>query len=122
MENNKFYLEGFIQGKPKDVALLQNYMQTTMNTIKSQIKSKFSKDKESLYIYYKYDSKKIIFKIFVVIFLKYNYNYQTDEITYLITLGEDYPKNPPKVFCLTDFHEKIDIFDVIRALNIAEDK
>lgn len=112
METKNFYLSGLIQGKPKDTKLVQQYMNKTVNKIKSEIEFKYSKDKESLYVYYKYDSKKRIFKIFVVIFFKYNYNYKTDDITYLITVGEDYPQKPPKVFCLTDFHEKIDIFDM----------
>lgn len=112
MEKENFYLTGLIEGKPKDTNLIQQSMHKTINKIKSEIESKYSKDKESLYVYYKYDSKKNIFNIFVVIFFKYNYNYKTDDITYLITLGEEYPQKPPKVFCLTDFHEKIDIFDM----------
>ena len=112
METKNYYKTGIIQGKPKNAKLLEQYMQSIIKTIKSEIEIRFSKYKDSLYISYKYNPEKRIFNIFVTIFFQYNYNYKTENITYLITVGEEYPEKPPKVFCLTDFHEKLDIFDM----------
>ena len=111
MKTNNYHVTGVLEGKTKDLNFIQEYMQSTINTIKSEIENKFSKNKKELYIYYKYNSNKRIFNIFVVIFKKKFSNYKSD-ITYLITVREEYPKIAPKVFCLTNIHDKIDIFDM----------
>ena len=111
MEQNNFFLKGEIKGKPKDYKLIQEYMISTINSIKSEINQIKDKNK-NLYIYYRYNSEKRIFNIFIVVYKNKNNYYKNNEITYLITIGEEYPKNPPLVFCLTDFYEKLDIFNM----------
>ena len=111
MKTKNNLITGIIQGKPKDSKFIEEYMLSTINTIKSEIENKFSKYKKDLYIYYKYNSNKRIFNIFVVIFKKQFSSYKRD-ITYLIAVGEEYPKIAPKVFCISKIHDKIDIFDM----------
>ena len=114
MKNKKFYLLIIIDlNQKKDNKILQEYMQSTINNIKSEINNKFSKDNnKNLCIYYKYNEEKRIFNIFIIIFKKNNNYYKNEDITYLIKVGEEYPQKPPTVQCLTDFHEKLDIFDM----------
>ena len=112
MKNKNYLSKGIIEGKPKDPKLLQEYMQSTIKTIKSEIEEKFSNISKYIYIYYKYDQKRIIFNIFVVVLKIEHYKYIKKNITYLITLNEEYPQKPPKVFCLSNFHDILDIFDM----------
>ena len=112
MKTKNYLSKGIIQGKPKDPKLLQEYMQSTINTIKSEIEQKFSNISKYIYIYYKYDQKRIIFNIFVVVLKNEHYKYIKKNITYLITVTEEYPQKPPKVFCLSNFHDILDIFDM----------
>ena len=112
MESKNIYMQGIIKGVPKDLNLLQEYMQSTINGIKTEIKENFPEKNKYLYIYYKYNAEKRIFNIFIIIFKSEYILFARRDITYLISLGEEYPKKPPKVFCLTNFHEKIDIFDM----------
>lgn len=107
METNKLH---DMKGKQKDPKLMQEYMLSVVNSIKIEI-NKIKEKYKNIYIYYKYNSEKLLLNIFIVIYKNINKYYKDNEITYLITLEEDYPKKPPMVFCLTDFYEKIDIFD-----------
>ena len=112
MEKNNFH-DG-MKSKQKDPKLMQEYMLSVVNSIKNEI-NKIKEKYNNIYIYYKYNSEKLLLNIFIVINKNKNKNkseyYKNNEITYLITLEEDYPKKPPMVFCLTDFYEKLDIFD-----------
>ena len=108
MEKNNFH-DG-MKGKQKDPKLMQEYMLSVVNSIKNEI-SKIKEKYNNIYIYYKYNSEKLLLNIFIVIYKNKNEYYKNNEITYLVTLEEDYPKKPPIVFCLTDFYEKLDIFD-----------
>ena len=112
MKTKYFHTLGIIQGKPKDHKLLQEYMKSTINTIKSEIEDNFSKISKYVYVYYKYNQTKRIFNIFVVVFKNEKYKYIKKDITYLIKVTEEYPENPPKVFCLSNFHYILDIFDM----------
>ena len=108
MEKNNFHEA--IKGKQKDPKLMQEYMLSVVNSINNEI-SKIKEKYNNIYIYYKYNSESLLLNIFIVIYKNKNEHYKNNEITYLITLEEDYPKKPPMVFCLTDFYEKLDIFD-----------
>ena len=112
MESKNTCITGVIKGMQKDLNLLQEYMQSTINTIKAQIKEDFPEKNKYLYIYYKYNAQKRIFNIFIIIFKNEYTIFARKDITYLITVGEEYPKSAPKVFCLTNLNEKIDIFDM----------
>ena len=108
-KENDFCLTGVIKGK--DMKLLKDYMKSTVNSIKTEIKE-ISKKNKNINVYYRYNSEKLIFNIFFTIKIKDNNNIKNNDITYLITLGEEYPKIAPMVFCLTEFYEKLDIFDM----------
>ena len=108
MEKNNFH-DG-MKSKQKDPKFMQEYMLSVVNSIKNEI-NKIKEKYNNIYIYYKYNSEKLLLNIFIVIYKDKNKYYKNNEITYLITLEEDYPKKPPMVFCLTDFYEKLDIFD-----------
>ena len=115
MKSDEYFLSGIIGGNKKEkeneIKVIQEYMKSTINTIKEEINKKFAKDNNNLYIYYKYNVEKRVFNIFVVV-IKKNNCYKKKEITYLIKVGEGYPNKAPLVYCLTDFNEKIDIFDM----------
>ena len=125
MKKEEYYLSGIVGGNQKEKdnlsgiiggnvkennkKVIQEYMQSTINAIKAEINNKFTKETNNLYIYYKYNVEKRIFNIFVV-FNKNNKYLKNKEVTYLIKVGEAFPKKAPLVFCLSDFYEKIDIF------------
>lgn len=108
-KEDEFCLTGVIKGK--DMKLLKDYMKSSVNSIKSEIKE-ITKKNKNINVYYRYNSEKFILNIFFTITIKDKNNIKNNDITYLITLGEEYPKIPPMVFCLTDFYEKLDIFDM----------
>ena len=108
-KENDFCLTGVIKGK--DMKLIKDYMKSTVNSIKNEIKE-ITKKNKNINVYYRYNSEKFILNIFFTITIKNNNNLKNNDITYLITLGEEYPKIPPMVFCINDFYEKLDIFDM----------
>ena len=95
----------------KEHEMMDEYMHSLINTFQKDIQNQFSKYDEKLYIYYKYNSEKLIIYVFVRV-TKHNPCYKDGNIYYLITIGKDYPEKAPYVNCLTDFHEKISIFDM----------
>ena len=110
MEDKNFNLIGVIQGK-NDPKTIMTKMDKTVNLIKNQISKKYSNNK-NFYIYYRYNSTKFVFNIFVKVLKNTNMAFTKKDITYLIVIYKDYPIIPPYVFCLTSFSEKIDIFDM----------
>ena len=79
--------------------------------LREEIKNDFKTDK-NIYIYDKILLKYNIVEIFVVFLSNTTYNKREIDITFLIIIKEDYPKIAPLIFCLTDFNQKFDIFDV----------
>jgi hypothetical protein len=79
--------------------------------IREEIKNEFRNDK-NIYIYDKILVKYNIIEIFVILLSNSAYNMRQIDITFLIIVKEDYPKEAPLVFCLTDFNKNLDIFDV----------
>ena len=79
--------------------------------LREEIKNDFKTDK-NIYIYDKILLKYNIVEIFVVFLSNTAYNKREIDITFLIIVKEDYPKSAPLVFCLTNFNQKFDIFDV----------
>ena len=99
--------------KNKDInnhQIMNEYMHSLIKTLQKEVQSKFLSNPK-LYIYYKYNSNKLILFIFVKV-TKRNPWYKDGDINYLIKVGKDYPEKPPYVCCLTDFHDKISIFDM----------
>ena len=73
----KDHLSGIIGGniKGNENKIIQEKMQSTINQIKAEINNKFTKEKNNLYIYYKYNVEKRIFNILLcsqkpIIYLK----------------------------------------------------
>ena len=79
--------------------------------IREEIQNEFGNDK-NIYIYDKILVKYNIIEIFVILLNNTSYNRRQIDITFLIIIREDYPKNSPLVFCLTEFNKNLDIFDV----------
>ena len=79
--------------------------------IREEIQNEFGNDK-NIYIYDKILVKYNIIEIFVILLNNSSYNRRQIDITFLIIIREDYPKNSPLVFCLTEFNKNLDIFDV----------
>ena len=78
--------------------------------IREEIKNEFKNDK-SIYIYDKILAQYNVIEMFVILLSNSSYNKKNNDITFLIIIKEDYPHNAPLVFCLSDFHKYIDIFD-----------
>lgn len=113
MESNpNFVMTGVIQGKTRDTSVLKEFMQSTVNSIMTEISKEFPPNNNFVHIYHRYDKKRLILKIFVVFFSDTKYNYRNLDINYLITLDEKFPSKPPMVFCLTEFNPLFDIFDM----------
>ena len=112
MESNpSFEMKGIIHGVPKDTSIIKEYMQSTVNSIMTEIRKEFPPNNDFVHIYYRYN-KKLFLQIFVVFFSGTKYNNRNIDISYLITINEEYPSKPPKVFCLTEFNSSFDIFDM----------
>ena len=79
--------------------------------IREEIQNEFGNNK-NIYIYDKILVKYNIIEIFVILLNNTSYNRRQIDITFLIIIREDYPKNSPLVFCLTEFNKNMDIFDV----------
>ena len=90
--------------------IMNEYMHSLIKSLQYEIQSQFL-NHEKLYIYYKYNSDILILYIFVKVF-KRNPWYKDGDINYLIKVTKDYPQKPPYVCCLTDFHDKVNIFDM----------
>ena len=89
---------------------MNEYMHSLIKSLQIDVQNKFLSNPK-LYIYYKYNSDILTLYIFVKV-TKRNPCYKDGQINYLIILGQEYPERPPYVCCLTDFHEKINIFDM----------
>ena len=78
--------------------------------LREEIKNEF-KNNKNIYIYDKILVKYNIIEIFVILLSNSSYNKREIDITFLIIIKEDYPRNAPLVFCLTEFNKNLDIFD-----------
>ena len=90
--------------------IMNEYMHSLIRNLQKEIQNNFLSNPK-LYIYYKYNSSILTLYVFIKV-TKRNPWYKDGEINYLITIGKDYPKKAPYVCCLTDFHDKVNIFDM----------
>lgn len=93
-----------------DHQIMNEYMHSLIRTLQKEVQRQFLSN-PNLYIYYKYNSDKLIIYIFVKVISNKSW-YKDGDIYYLIKVGKDYPEKPPYVCCMTDFHDKIGIFDM----------
>ena len=108
MEGEKeYYNEGIIPGNPKETDYLNEYMLSTVSSIKEEIIMKFPQETSDYYVYTKYSEKDRILKIFVSLLKETKINFHDININFLIIINEEYPKKAPMVFCLTDVNNNI---------------
>ena len=93
-------LKGIIKGQPNE---RQQYMEFLIKDILEDIDTNISKSDKRFYIYTRYDSNKVIFKIFININLNPNQapKKNEDPIYFLITITSTYPQRPPFLQCLS---------------------
>ena len=95
-------ISGIIEGEEKDQDILNEYMLSTVSSIKEDLLLKFPQEISEFYVYYKYNEKERILKIFVTLLKETKINYREFNIHFLIEVNEEYPKKAPLVFCFTD--------------------
>ena len=95
-------ISGIIEGEEKDLDVLNEYMLSTVSSIKEELLMKYPQEISEFYIYNKYNEKERILKIFVTLLKETKINYREFNINFLLELNEEYPKKPPLVFCFTD--------------------
>jgi ubiquitin-protein ligase len=95
-------ISGIIEGEEKDQDVLNEYMLSTVSSIKEELLMKYPQEISEFYIYNKYNEKERILKIFVTLLKETKINYREFNINFLLELNEEYPKKAPLVFCFTD--------------------
>ena len=95
-------ISGIIEGEEKDLDVLNEYMLSTVSSIKEELLMKYPQEISEFYVYNKYNEKERILKIFVSLLKETKINYREFNINFLLELNEEYPKKAPLVFCFTD--------------------
>ena len=95
-------ISGIIEGEEKDQDVLNEYMLSTVSSIKEELLMKYPQEISEFYVYNKYNEKERILKIFVTLLKETKINYREFNINFLLELNEEYPKKAPLVFCFTD--------------------
>lgn len=95
-------ISGIIEGEEKDLDVLNEYMLSTVSSIKEELLMKYPQEISEFYVYNKYNEKDRILKIFVTLLKETKINYREFNINFLLELNEEYPKKAPLVFCFTD--------------------
>ena len=93
---------GIIKGQEKDQDILNEYMLSTISSIKEDLLIKYPQETSDFYVYNKYDEKTRIFEIFVTLLKETKINYRDFNINFLLIVTEEYPNKVPLVFCFTD--------------------
>jgi len=99
---SKEVISGIIEGEEKDLDVLNEYMLSTVSSIKEELLMKYPQEISEFYVYNKYNEKERILKIFVTLLKETKINYREFNINFLLELNEEYPKKAPLVFCFTD--------------------
>ena len=107
IEEEEFYMGGLIPGQPKETDYLNEYMLSTISSIKEDLIMNYPQETSDFYVYTKYSEKDRILKIFVSLLKETKLNYREMNINFMIILNEEYPSKPPMVFCLTDVNNQI---------------
>ena len=109
-------ISGIIEGEEKDLDVLNEYMLSTVSSIKEELLMKYPQEISEFYVYNKYNEKERILKIFVTLLKETKINYREFNINFLLELNEEYPKKAPLVFCFTDVITiKYIIYKIVRA-------
>ena len=93
---------GKIKGQEKDQDILNEYMLSTVSSIKEELLMKYPQETSEFFVYNKYDEKSRILKIFVTLLKETIVNYRDFNINFLLIITEEYPNKAPLAFCFTD--------------------
>jgi ubiquitin-protein ligase len=93
---------GKIKGQEKDQDILNEYMLSTISSIKEELLMKYPQETSEFFVYNKYDEKSRILNIFVTLLKETKVNYRDFNINFLLIITEEYPNKAPLVFCFTD--------------------
>jgi len=112
VEKEEFYEGGLIPGEPKKEEkekedYLDEYMLSTVSTIREELIMKFPQEKSDYYVYTKYSKKDRILQIYVSLPKESKINSRETTINFLIIVNEEFPNKPPLVFCFTDVNNNI---------------
>lgn len=102
MIEKQFFMEGLIPGEAKENDYMKEYMLSTVSSIKEDLIMNFPQETSDFYIQIKYSEKVRILKIFITLLKNTKINYREMNINFLVTINEEFPNKPPKVFCLTN--------------------
>lgn len=109
MDNEDYYESSGInnqeKGEEKELEYLDEYMLSTIYSIKEDFLMKFPSEISDFYIHTKYNNKQRIFKIFVTLLRESKINSRDSNINFLLTINEKFPESPPMVFCLSDVNQ-----------------
>lgn len=100
-----YYSDNMINNENQEEELLNEYMLSTINSIKEEFLLKYPQETSNFYVYTKYNEKLHLFKIFITLLRNTPINKRDNSINFLITLDKEYPAKPPMVFCLTDVNQ-----------------
>lgn len=108
-EEEEFFYDGIIPGEPKkeEEDFLDEYMLSTVSSIKEELIINFPQETSDFYIYTKYSQKDRILKIFVCLNRGSSINHREMNINFLMTVNEEFPNKPPLVFCLSDVNNNL---------------
>ena len=102
IEEEEFFMGGLIPGQPKETDYLNEYMLSTISSIKEDLIMNYPQETSDFYVYNKYDEKTRILEIFVTLLKETKINYRDFNINFLLIVTEEYPNKAPLVFCFTD--------------------
>lgn len=102
MEEEGEIMSGIIEGVEKDEEVLNEYMLSTVSSIKEELLMKYPQEISDFFVYHKYNNKERTLKIFVTLLKETKINYRENNINFLIEITEEFPTKAPLVFCFTD--------------------
>ena len=108
-EEEEFFYDGIIPGEPKkeEEDFLDEYMLSTVSSIKEELIINFPQETSDFYIYTKYSQKDRILKIFVCLNRGSSINHREMNINFLMIVNEEFPNKPPLVFCSSDVNNNL---------------
>jgi hypothetical protein len=109
-EEEEFYYGGLIPGEPKkeeEEDYLDEYMLSTVSSIKEDLIINYPQETSDFYVHTKYSQIDRILKIFVCLNRASSINHREMNINFLMIVNEEFPNKPPLVFCLTDVNNSI---------------
>lgn len=103
MDNQDYYeSSGVNPGTEKETEYLDEYMLSTILSIKEDFLMKFPPEISDFIINTKYNHKTRVLKIFVTLEKESKINPRENNITFNIIINEKFPEKPPMVFCISD--------------------